>query len=316
MHRQRSSRIRLISAVGAAVLASLGIAPAPGGASPGDAAYWLLAGDGGVFSFGPAPFFGAATVPPTLCAPNLDDRTFADGTCWSMAATPSGEGYWILNGDSGEIYAFGDASLFGEPADGYVGVPREFVPVHTSIVATPDGNGYWVYAETLSGAATVQTFGNATHFGDTNTILQASDPQFGGSPVALAATPTGDGYYEAYSDGGVFAFGAAPFHGSLGGTQLNQPIVGIAVAPDGNGYWLVAADGGVFAFGSAAYAGSLGSIALRRPIVGIAANGAGSGYWLVAADGGVFAFGGAPFLGSTGGMSLARPVFTIVARPV
>jgi hypothetical protein len=30
------------------------------------------------------------------------------------------------------------------------------------------------------------------------------------------------------SDGGIFAFGDAPFDGSMGGTRLNQPIVGMS----------------------------------------------------------------------------------------
>ena len=32
------------------------------------------------------------------------------------------------------------------------------------------------------------------------------------------------------SDGGVFNFGDAIFSGSLGGTPLNQPIVGVAAS--------------------------------------------------------------------------------------
>ena len=43
-----------------------------------------------------------------------------------------------------------------------------------------------------------------------------------------AATPTGKGYWEVASDGGLFAFGTAPFYGSMGGKPLNEPIVGMA----------------------------------------------------------------------------------------
>ncbi|HEX2040322.1 MAG TPA: SdrD B-like domain-containing protein, partial [Acidimicrobiales bacterium] len=39
------------------------------------------------------------------------------------------------------------------------------------------------------------------------------------------------GYSLVASDGGVLAFGGAPFHGSTGGTRLNQPIVGMAYTP-------------------------------------------------------------------------------------
>ena len=52
------------------------------------------------------------------------------------------------------------------------------------------------------------------------------------------------------SDGGIFAFGNAGFHGSMGGITLNQPVVGIAADNSSGGYWLVASDGGIFAFGA------------------------------------------------------------------
>jgi L,D-peptidoglycan transpeptidase YkuD (ErfK/YbiS/YcfS/YnhG family) len=58
------------------------------------------------------------------------------------------------------------------------------------------------------------------------------------------------------SDGGVFSFGDAHFHGSTGAINLNQPIVGLAPTATGGGYWLVASDGGVFSFGDAVFHGS------------------------------------------------------------
>jgi len=50
------------------------------------------------------------------------------------------------------------------------------------------------------------------------------------------------------ADGGIFAFGDAPFDGSMGGQQLNKPVVGMAAPRSPAGYWLVAADGGIFSF--------------------------------------------------------------------
>ncbi len=135
------------------------------------------------------------------------------------------------------------------------------------------------------------------------------------APVsAMAATPTGRGSWLAGTDGGVFAFGDAGFHGSAGGAHLARPIVGMAATPTGGGYWLAAADGGVFAFGDAAFHGSTGGRPLSAPIVGMAATASGRGYWLVAADGGVFAFGDAPFVGSAAGLRLNQPV-TSMAVP-
>ncbi len=37
--------------------------------------------------------------------------------------------------------------------------------------------------------------------------------------VGMAATPDGGGYWLVASDGGIFAFGDAPFWGSAGGTR-------------------------------------------------------------------------------------------------
>ena len=53
--------------------------------------------------------------------------------------------------------------------------------------------------------------------------------------VGIAATPTGNGYWLAAADGGVFSFGTAPFAGSEGGKHLNGPVVGIAATSDRKG---------------------------------------------------------------------------------
>jgi hypothetical protein len=74
--------------------------------------------------------------------------------------------------------------------------------------------------------------------------------------VGMAATPTNRGYWMVAADGGIFTFGDATFHGSLGGIHLDAPITGMASTPSGNGYWLVAADGGMFTFGDAHFYGS------------------------------------------------------------
>jgi len=132
---------------------------------------------------------------------------------------------------------------------------------------------------------------------------------------AAAAYPTGEGYYLAARDGGMFTFGDAQFYGSTGDIRLNAPIVGMEATPFPEGYWLVANDGGIFTFGSAAFYGSTGNIKLNKPIVGMAAAPNGLGYWLVASDGGVFAFGSAQFHGSAGDIRLNSPIVGMAATP-
>src|SRR5207253_1426409 len=106
--------------------------------------------------------------------------------------------------------------------------------------------------------------------------------------AAIASTPSGNGYWVAAQDGGVFAFGDAGFFGSAGGRHLNQPIVGIASTPTGQGYWLVARDGGVFTFGDAHFSGSEAPEHIGDAS-GITAG--THGYWVARRDGSVIGFG-------------------------
>ena len=152
-------------------------------------------------------------------------------------------------------------------------------------------------------------FGDAGSFGWPGGSLNAP-------VVGMAATADGNGYWLVASDGGVFSYGDAGFHGSEGGAPLNAPVVGIASDPVSGGYWLVASDGGVFSFGGARFFGSMGGSPLNAPVVGMAATADGNGYRLVAADGGVFSFGDAGFDGSEGGAPLNAPVVGMASDPV
>ncbi|MFP5377118.1 MAG: M23 family metallopeptidase [Acidimicrobiia bacterium] len=138
---------------------------------------------------------------------------------------------------------------------------------------------------------------------------------YGTNPARRPSPKASAGYWLLGSDGGVFAFGGARFHGSTGDVRLNRPIVGMAATPTGGGYWLVASDGGIFAFGDAAFRGSTGGIALNRPIVAMAATPTGDGYWLLGSDGGVFGFGDAGFLGSVPDLGIATSVVALGATP-
>lgn len=116
-------------------------------------------------------------------------------------------------------------------------------------------------------------------------------------PVDIEECASG-GYWIATEDGGVFTFGGAPFHGSLGAITLNAPVVEMVGTGSGQGYRLFAADGGVFNFGDAVSKGALGDTKLNAPVVAAAAPADPTvGYWMLGEDGGVFALGNVPYGG-------------------
>jgi hypothetical protein len=118
------------------------------------------------------------------------------------------------------------------------------------------------------------------------------------------------GYYLAGSDGGVFAFGAAPFIGSLPGLGVHvNNIVRMRPTPDERGYWMVGSDGAVYAFGDAGFFGSLPGVGVHvNDVVSMSyhmnAAGQADGYWLVGANGAVYAFGGADYHGGLPGLGI------------
>ena len=131
--------------------------------------------------------------------------------------------------------------------------------------------------------------------------------------LSLGAAPAGA------AEQSVFPYGDAPFYGSTGTVQLNNPVVGMAPYrtagdPTHDGYWLAAREGRVFTFG---YAPNYGSTAspTAHPVVGIAASSNGGGYWLATTDGGIFSFGAATFYGSLGAINLNQPIVGIAATP-
>jgi hypothetical protein len=261
-----------------AASATVNVAPVPSG-------YWLVASDGGIFTFGTAPFKGST------------GNLILNKPIVGMTPTPSGQGYWLVASDGG-IFTFGDATFLGSEGGGPLTKPI------VAMATTPTGKGYWLAA--ADGG--LFTHGDAAFFGS-----------MGGhgltSPiVGMATTPSGKGYWLVAADGGIFTFGDASFFGSEGGGPLTKPIVAMAATPTGKGYWLVASDGGLFTHGDATFFGSMGGHRLTRPVNGMAATRSGKGYWLVASDGGIFTFGDAPFLGSTGSIALNKPVAGMAAN--
>jgi hypothetical protein len=222
--------------------------PAVGAAAtPSHKGYWVVASDGGVFSFGDARFFGS-TGAIDLVRPIV-----------GVAPTPSGDGYWLV-ADDGGVFSFGDAHFYGSLGD------RKLAAPITGIAASPTGDGYWLVA----GDGGVFSFGDAHFYGSAGAV------QLRTAVAGMTATRDGDGYYLVARDGGVFAFGHAKFAGSALDPAA-APVVGIASGANGDGYVIAREDGRVYTFGTP-YHGDAAGIG-DAPVVGIAT--AKRGYWLV-----------------------------------
>jgi hypothetical protein len=254
----------------------------------------------------------------------------------------------ILSESDTEITAFspmGSGSVTVTVTTPYGSVDTEefyYIPA-----APPTLSGISPSSGTPAGGTTVTLTGtnlqttSSVYFGSTSaTIRSGSDtevtvtaPPGSGTVEVVAYNPGGEsnavsftyavpqhGYWLVGSDGGIFTFGSALFHGSTGNLVLQRPVVGITPTANEDGYWLVASDGGVFAF-NAPFVGSIPGLGLHpagsglgnslaAPIVGIVPSVNDQGYYMVASDGGVFAFnsnfaGSCPGIGGCSGAAVA-----------
>ena len=181
-------------------------------ATPDGKGYWLVASDGGIFTFGDAPFYGSTG------AIHLNQPIVG------MAGTPDGKGYWLVASDGG-IFTFGDAPFYGSTGAIHLNQPI------VGMAATPDGKGYWLVASDGG----IFTFGDAPFYGSTGAI-HLNQPI-----VGMAGTPDGKGYWLVASDGGIFTFGDAPFSGTL--ASASSGVLGLLVTTANSSYTLVLSDG-------------------------------------------------------------------------
>ncbi len=188
-------------------------------ANPAGNGYWLVAADGGIFTFNTG--FHGSTGGMRLNQPVV-----------GMASTQTGGGYWLVARDGG-IFSFGDAAFHGS-----TGAMRLNRPV-VGMATTASGGGYWLVA--ADGG--IFSFGDATFHGSTGAIT------LNRPIVGMARTPSGGGYWLVAADGGIFSFGDAGFHGSLGGQGVQA--VGMAPSAGGAGYWIVTSSGVAHPFGDA-----------------------------------------------------------------
>jgi cell wall-associated NlpC family hydrolase len=198
--------------------------------------YWLVAGDGGIFNYGDAGFYGSA------------GSIHLNKPVVGIAATHDDRGYWMVATDGG-IFSYGDAVFYGSTG----GQPLN-KPV-VGMAVTPDGKGYWLVASDGG----IFSYGDAGFYGSTGSIA-LNQPIVGMEP-----TPDGKGYWLVAADGGVFSFGDAQFFGSPAGAT-GEPVQKLVSTTDGNGYWVVEQNGTALAYGDAADQQIPPQILLLQPI--------------------------------------------------
>ncbi|MGH9037792.1 MAG: cadherin-like domain-containing protein, partial [Acidimicrobiia bacterium] len=72
-------------------------------ANPTGRGYWMVAGDGGIFAFGDAGFYGSA-------AGGVEKRVI------DMAPSATGKGYYLTTSE-GQVLSYGDARHYGDTKD-------------------------------------------------------------------------------------------------------------------------------------------------------------------------------------------------------
>ena len=123
LHLRRRALLRLDRRPCASTSRSSAWPPTPSGRG-----YWLVASDGGIFTFGDARFYGSTG---SLPAQSTDRR--------HAPRRRTGRGYWLVATDGG-IFTFGDARFYGSTGGHPLNQPI------VGMASTPSGRGYWLVA--------------------------------------------------------------------------------------------------------------------------------------------------------------------------
>lgn len=217
---------------------------------------WVVDRYGEVYTVGNASFHGSIPA---------DGITLGAGIV-GIATVSTSTGYWLYSA-AGDVYSFGDVPSYGTLAEiGY----DSTVPV-VSMVAYPDARAYCL----LNAKGDVFTFGDMKNYGSLREegiilagtaagIMLAGSIHKGSTPASHndAGFDAVEGYIIVDSDGEVYTFGRAWFHGSIPSDRMHHAAPIIAVVPyessSQDGYRMVGADGGVYCFDAPFYGSPVG----------------------------------------------------------
>ena len=228
------------------------------GGEPHRRGYWLVASDGGIFSYGDAQFYGSS------------GSIVLNKPVVGMAATPDGNGYWLVASDGG-VFSYGDAMFYGS-----TGSIRLNLPV-VGMAPTPDGNGYYLVG--FDGG--VFTFGDANFYGSTagwgvyayGMIVNPSAPGYSvvaanGLPVQFGPglNPNAESAFGLQQ--GAYASSPTPAGMAAFAQQTRTaPTVATVYLPGNNGWANLDGPGGSLSYLGQQYGGSGYTLAVGVPII-------------------------------------------------
>ncbi len=157
--------------------------------------YFMVASDGGVFTFGDAKFEGSC---PAIGG-------CAGGAAVAVMPDATGNGYWVVTA-GGDVQPFGDAPSPGEPA----------VPGVVAAVRSSDGEGYYL----LYSNGVVYSAGDAVNYGNATGEVGGYNPA-----TTIFTTADGKGYWIVSANGSVITEGDAPYEGGANSLHLNGAII-------------------------------------------------------------------------------------------
>lgn len=189
--------------------------------------------------------FGAARVKTRTA-----DRNPTNSITIGIRMTPTGNGYWVLEGD-GRVVCYGDAVWYGDvEQSGF----NHAEGLCNDIAITSTGQGYWI----------VQSLGRVHAFGDAVDIGTVT-PTAGSIIIAIESFD--DKLWFLEGCGRVQVRNGATNYGSFSPLYPVQTVIttnavtSLRCTSTGLGYWILSADGHIQAFGDAGDVGNVAPLA-------------------------------------------------------
>jgi hypothetical protein len=231
-----------------------------GGLPPSVAWSWLLYAQQGSTLVGTdrAVLAGTDAAPGPAADPHPGSEIVGIG--------PAYQGYWLL-WDDGLLQCVNGAARYDVP-------PHPSQAAAVDLAVHPSGHGFWLLLSSgLVLAGGNPTWGAGQHYGS---------PPGGESAaldyVAIAATPSGRGYYTLKYWGEVHVLGDARYFGAP--REVLARYTGVSVRSDGQGYLIADALGHVEGFGAWEFRIPPPNPSLQ-PYLGVTLTPSNSGFWLV-----------------------------------